>query len=562
MATVTSNVVQGRRRFERGRPVAPTARESAVAQTRQRLRERLGLLHPEPAWWAWAVAGLMGLVAGVLRFVNLGRPDSLVFDETYYVKHGASMLLFGHEMRWLEDPDPPDPKPEGWSDSYANDLFNSGTVDVFQRNADFVVHPPLGKWMIAAGMQFDPSNTFYWRLSAAVAGTLMVVLIVLVARRLLGSTLLGGVAGLLLAVDGHHLVQSRTSLLDIFLAFWVLVAFAFLLADRFAAREQLARRMAQAVHDGTVSVYGPWLGWRPYRLLAGISLGAACGVKWSGLYVLAAFGILTVLWDLDARRTVGVRHWLRGTLLRDSWPAFLSLVPVAFVVYLSTWFGWFRADDSYNRNWAADNPDQAVSWLPQAFASLWEYHRSAYEFHTNLNSVDSPHPYMANPWSWTVMGRPTSFFYEGKNEGSTGCGVDECSRAVTSLGNPVVWWGGTIALVVVLLAWLLRRDWRAGAILVPLAACYLPWFVYQERTIFYFYAVAFVPFLVLALTYALGLVLGPATASPERRLWGAVGAGAVVVAAVGCLMFFYPVWTAELITTDEWRMRMWWPSWV
>ncbi|MFC3689278.1 dolichyl-phosphate-mannose--protein mannosyltransferase [Aquipuribacter hungaricus] len=528
----------------------------------EQLRQRLGLPHPEPLWWAWVVAVGMGALAGVLRFVHLGRPDTLVFDETYYVHGGLSLLRFGYERDELPDPAPPDPLPEGYSDSYSDDLFESGSLDIFTTTPDFVVHPPLGKWMIAAGMWPDPADPFFWRLSAAVVGTLSVVLLVLVARRLLGSTLLGGVAGLLLAVDGHHIVHSRTSLLDVFLSFWILVAFAFLLGDRFAAREKLADRVARGLRDGTLSPYGPWLGWRPFRLLAGISLGAACATKWSGLYVLAAFGVLTVLWDLDARRTAGVRRWFLGGLLRDSWPAFLSLVPVALVTYLVSWTGWFLADDSYNRNWAAENPDEAVSWLPQSLASLWNYHQGAYGFHTTINVVDNPHNYMANPWSWLVQGRPTSFFYEGTSEGLTGCGADACSAAVTSLGNPVVWWGGTVALIVVALTWVLRRDWRAGAILVPVAACYLPWFAFQDRTIFSFYAVAFVPFLVLALTYALGLVLGPPGASPNRRLWGSVGAGSVVVAAVGCLLFFYPVWTADLITTDAWRMRMWWPSWV
>ncbi|WP_336921842.1 dolichyl-phosphate-mannose--protein mannosyltransferase [Aquipuribacter sp. SD81] len=546
------------------RPGAGRDDAGAVAATRQRLRERLGLVHPEPAWWAWAVAAVMGGIAALLRLPGLGRPAELVFDETYYVKQAYSMLLFGHEVRALEDPDPPDPKPEDWSDTYANDLFNSGTLDVFDRgNPDFVVHPPLGKWMIAAGMRLDPDDTFFWRLSAAVVGVLMVVLVVLVARALFGSALLGGVAGLLLAVDGHHIVHSRTSLLDIFLAFWVLVAFALLLADRFAARERLARRVAETVAAGRrLDPYGPWLGWRPYRLLAGVALGAACATKWSGLYVLAAFGVLTVLWDMGARRAVGVDRWFTGMLVRDSWFAFLALVPVAFVTYLASWTGWFRSPDAYSRQWAAENPDEATPWLPDALASLWHYHVSAYDFHRSINTVDNEHPYMANPWSWLVMGRPTSFYYRGQNEGLEGCGADACSSAVTSLGNPVVWWGGTIAVVVCLLAWLLRRDWRAGAVLVPLAACYLPWFAFQDRTIFYFYAVAFVPYLVLALTYALGLLLGPVTASPDRRLWGAVGVGAVVVGAVACLLFFYPVWTAQVITTSEWRLRMWWPSWV
>ena len=45
--------------------------------------------------------------------------------------------------------------------------------------------------------------------------------------------------------------------------------------------------------------------------------------------------------------------------------------------------------------------------------------------------------------------------------------------------------------------WLARRDWRAGAVLLGVAAGWLPWFLFADRTQFYFYAVAFVPFLVL-----------------------------------------------------------------
>jgi len=559
VATATSSAPSGRSPSDAAHPLRRAPRAASVSATRERLRHQLGVVHPEPAWWAWVVAGVVGAVAGLLRFVGLGRPETLVFDETYYVKQAYSYLIAGHELAVTPSPDP---VPAGETDTYANDLFVAGTLDVFERTPDFVVHPPLGKWMIAAGMQIDPDSTFFWRFSAAVVGTLSVVLLVLVARRLLGSTLLGGVAGVLLAVDGHHIVHSRTSLLDIFLSFWILVAFAFLLADRFQARERLAERVARGLGAGTLSPYGPWLGWRPFRLLAGISLGAACATKWSGLYVLAAMGLLSVAWDIGARRSAGVPRWFRGALLRDSWLAFLAMVPVAALTYLASWAGWFRATDSYDRTWALDNPDEAVSWLPSSLASLWHYHQSAYGFHTTINVTDNSHPYMANPWSWLVMGRPTSFHYQGQSEGLTGCGVEACSEAVTSLGNPVVWWGGTIALVVVALAWLLRRDWRCGAILVPLAASYLPWFAFQQRTIFTFYAVAFAPFVVLALTYALGLVLGPVDAGPQRRLWGTVGAGAVVMAAVACLLFFYPVWTAELITTAEWRLRMWWPSWV
>jgi dolichyl-phosphate-mannose--protein O-mannosyl transferase len=35
-----------------------------------------------------------------------------------------------------------------------------------------------------------------------------------------------------------------------------------------------------------------------------------------------------------------------------------------------------------------------------------------------------------------------------------------------------------------------------------------------------------------------------------------------VAAAVLLAAFFYPVWAAEVIPYQEWRLRMWMPSWI
>ncbi|NED80798.1 phospholipid carrier-dependent glycosyltransferase, partial [Streptomyces sp. SID11233] len=72
------------------------------------------------------------------------------------------------------------------------------------------------------------------------------------------------------------------------------------------------------------------------------------GTKWNGLFVLAAFGVMTVLWDVGARKVAGARPgraW-RGMLLRDSPLAFLSLVPVALAVYLASWSAWIASPDN------------------------------------------------------------------------------------------------------------------------------------------------------------------------------------------------------------------------
>ena len=529
-----------------------------AAEARRRLLGGPSEIDGESWRRAWLPLLLVTAVGGLLRFWHLGTPHQLVFDETYYVKQGYSLLLHGFEMR--TDPEVAEP----------DALFTAGTPDVFGTTADFVVHPPVGKWMIAAGEAlFGIGSSTGWRFTAAVCGTLSLLVLGRVARRLFRSTLLGVTAALLLATDGMHFVESRTSLLDVFLMFWVLCAFACLLIDRDAARERLAERVGAGAE--VVRGLGPRLGWRPWRLAAGVCLGLACGVKWSGIYFLAVFGLMTVLWDAGARRAVGVRPWLRAAALRDGVPAFLATVPVALVTYVATWAGWFASSDGHLRRWGAEHPASGVAGLvPDALRSLWKYHTDAYAFHIGLSS---PHPYQSDPWSWLVQGRPTSFFYEGPVRGQRGCEVEQCSRAITSLGTPVLWWSAVVAVVVLVAVWALRRDWRAGAVLAGFAAGYLPWFQYQHRTIFTFYAVAFVPWVVLAVVHVLGMLLGPDPRGPgavrppseaalRRRRWGAVAAGAVVVGCVACFAFFWPVYTAQVIPYDSWRIRMWLPSWV
>lgn len=506
--------------------------------------------------WLWAL-GVTAL-AGFLRLWDLGRPHLLVFDETYYVKQGYSMLVRGYEASWGDDP---------------NARFEAGDVSMLGTDPEYVVHPPVGKWMIALGIQLGGGveSSAAWRLAAAVCGTLAVLMITRIARRLFASTALGTVAGLFLALDGQAIVQSRISLLDPFLMFFALAAFGCLLLDREQARRRLAARAAAVLEAGGTLGWGPGLGFRWWRLAAGVLLGLAIGTKWSGMYFLAVFGLLSVLWDATARRSVGVKPWVRATLVKDAVVAFLVMVPTALATYLASWTGWFLTDNGWNRHWAENNPGQGVLWLPPALRSLFDFHKAMWDFH---NGLETPHGYAAGPLGWIVQWRPTSFHYPPDVSGLTGdaaqqaCGAASCSQAILAVGNPIIWWAGAAAILVALF-WLLRyRDWRAGAVLSGLLAGWVPWFAYAHRTIFTFYTVAFVPWVVLTLVYVLGLLVGPAvgedgTARDVRaRRWTIAAVGVFVAVVVAAGLFFYPVWAAFVIPWEQWHIRMWLPTWI
>ena len=530
---------------------------------------RLGLLFgfsPATAvrigrWAAWAGPILLALAAGVLRFWQLGAPHAVIFDETYYAKDAWSLLHHGYEGTWPKDAN--------------HDILHSPQSIPLSARGAYVVHPPMGKWVIAVGEALFGLHPFGWRFMTALLGTLSVLMLCRIGRRLLRSTALGCLAGGLMAVDGLHYVMSRTALLDLLLMFWVLAAFGCLLVDRDRTRARLAdalpaapgadgrrqNRGRGAVHPDALVGDRLRLGWRPWRLGAGLCLGLAFATKWNGLYILAAFGLLSVLWDMGSRRTAGASRPFLAMLRRDAAPASASLVVLPAAVYLASWSGWFATSGGYFRHWAdGDGASGAWSWLPGPLRSLWHYEAQVYDFHVHLTSG---HTYQSNPWSWLVLGRPVSYFYQSPKDVHGGCGGQGgCVREVLALGTPVLWWVACVALLYVLYRWLLRRDWRAGGILCGVAAGYLPWFLYQERTIFFFYAVVFLPFLCLAVAMAAGALAGPPGTDERRRAAGIVGVGVLVLLVVWNFIYFWPIYTGHPIPMDAWRHRMWLDTWI
>ena len=136
----------------------------------------------------------------------------------------------------------------------------------------------------------------------------------------------------------------------------------------------------------------------------------------------------------------------------------------------------------------------------------------------------------------------------------------KCSSAITDIANPILWWAGLVAVLVCLWLWIAQRDWRAGALLGVYLAGQVVWFLWPERTMFFFYTVAYEPFLVLMVVMMLSLLLRPGGRLGRRGGALAVIAFTLVVLAVS--VFFVPVWTGEVIPCEHWRWRMWLSSWI
>ena len=269
---------------------------------------------------------LIAIGAFLLRIINLDVPKGFVFDEVYYVDGARDLLKYG--------------------------------VEVDGSEPEFVVHPPIGKWSIALGIRIFGDNEFGWRITAAIAGTLIILIAARLAHELFYSPFLTAITAALLAFDGLLLVHSRTALLDLFLTLFILTAAYF------------------------------WF--RQQYWYASIFFGLALATKWSALYFIALFGFVTLFRLFRQENPKDLPRTVISRIMQ------FGIIPLS--IYITSWIGWFISGRGWNRDYAS-NP----------LSSLIYYHKQMLDFHTSL--VEN-HAYQANPWSWIIMGRPTSFYYE------------------------------------------------------------------------------------------------------------------------------------------------------
>ncbi|MDF0530274.1 phospholipid carrier-dependent glycosyltransferase [Tsukamurella sp. 8F] len=493
----------------------------------------------------WVVTIVLTAIAAITRFWGLGTPTNdgfngntavhtPVFDEKHYVPQAWQMLTSG---RWIED----------------NPAYG------------LVVHPPVGKWMIAGGEWLFGYTPFGWRFASAVCGTLLVFLTIRSARRLSRSTLIGALAGIFLICDGLTFVSSRVGLLDIFLVTFGFAAFSMVIADRDQVRARFAKVAAEGRMDD--SPFGPRMGFRWWRFGAAVCIGLACGVKWSGLYYLLGLAVLSIGFDLAARYAYRVRRPVVGTLVRDLIPTGLVLGVLPILIYLGTFWAWFASETAVFRYEVGNAVGSGglFGWVPAALRSLAYYEDTVLQFHAGLtNSAGNHHPWESKPWTWPMGLRPMLYSYTS-DQLSGMCSGGDCVRAVMAVGTPAFAWLSVPVMLWAIWKFLVKRDWAYAAVTLMYAATYLPWFTDLDRQMYYFYGLTLTPFLAIAIALICAEILGTdgraRRFTRERVMTGQFVV--IVYTAIVVLNFawLWPILTGEAISTWWWQMEMWLPSW-
>jgi dolichyl-phosphate-mannose-protein mannosyltransferase len=430
------------------------------------------------------------LAAAAVRFIDLSRPASLVNDEGFYARDGCWYVVASSRVCGIH-----------------GELSTE--------------HPPLAKWLIGGGIRTFGFHPFGWRFSSAAAGTLTVLLLYVLARRLLRSTTGAVVASGLLAIDFLHLVESRTAMLEPFVTLFLVAAFLFWALDR----ERLAARGPEVPAWSGIRA-------RKWRVACGVALGGAVACKWSGLMVLLGIAGLSLLWEIRVRRETEHQSALRRALREEGTSLAVAFLLIPAAIYVMSYIGRIHG------------PILALPWHRGSWARNFVAGqvKGMLLYHVNLHPLASP--YASPPWSWPLLKRPMTYFFAATSGGRF---VD-----VLATGDPVVWWASLIALVAVAVRW--RRSPRGpdqpeALVLAGFALTYLPWLGlgYARSFSFFYYMCPAVPFMCLALAMAVCQL---------RRTVRLTLVIALATISIGLFGFFYPVLTGAPLAPQDWKARM------
>lgn len=488
-------------------------------------------------WFSFGILAIMGL-SFALHFWGLGRFNMLVFDEVYYVKYAK------------------------------NYLTNLPLFDA---------HPPLGKYMIAVGMWLSShilgkdlnslANTaiypWVYRWMNAIIGSFFPLVVGGIAYLLTQRRSYTLIASLFMAMDGLFLVESRYALINIYLVMFGLLGQLFLL-------------IALANRGNNRQV---WL------FFSGISLGASVAVKWNGLAFLLGIYILWVLaWFLRAFPQSPPENFLeipshrfkvrqvKESILQKlteinflQITIFLAVIPA--IVYALVWIPHLEINKETN---------------------FVKVHQQMLGFHQNMKSGPKVHPYCSSWYTWPLVIRPVVYLFEKSATSSKAAalpplppGIKEAAYAVYGMGNPVLWWLSSLAILLLVgllvkRVWLWLKKvfnrgnqrinyygylpenqelWLVAYVIINWSVHFLPWIKVTRCTFVYLYMSASV-FAFLGLAWLVDRWLQ--SYQPRLRIMGVTSIFLVLAAFVFCL----PIYLGLPLSLPQYQLRIWFKSWI
>ena len=370
-------------------------------------------------------------------------------------------------------------------------------------------HPPLGKSIISIGINMFGMTPFGWRFMGVLFGVIMIAPLYALGRLLFNKRFSAFIAAFILTFDFMHFVQARIAHLDVFLVTFIIFMYLFMYEYIQISPENRTSRKALSC-----------------LAFSGLFMGLAISVKWQGVYAGLGLAVLFALEWYDAYVYYSSRK-RKGLFYKDfartvKW-CLLFFVIVPATIYCLSYIPFSRA---FGLSW----PDGII----QNQTNMFNWH--AYQ--------DDIHEFQSSWWTWLFNMRPVLYYsFVNHDTGNYG--------AISTFGNPAVWWAGLLALIWCIKRWVADKDHVARFLCIAWLAQILPW-AFISRSSFIYHYFPCVPFLALMIAH----FMNTRTVHRQRQY-------ALAFCLLVLVMFisFYPVIACLPVSADYIARLEWLPNW-
>jgi dolichyl-phosphate-mannose-protein mannosyltransferase len=369
--------------------------------------------------------------------------DLLVYDE------GCAPLF--DERDTIPD------EPDYLNSAYFDEIYHARTAyeNVTNVYPYETSHPPLGKLIISIGIRIFGMTPFGWRFMGTLFGVIMLLPLYIFLKNMFGSTAIAACGTAIIAFDFMHFVQTRIATIDTYAVFFIIFMYFFMYRYLTADKDD--------------PLLPRWKTWLPL-FFSGLSFGLGAASKWTCIYAGAGLALLWLLnWIFRGRDLIrsGQKRRLRRELLGNIACCILFFVIIPAVIYYASYWPYGRAKGMSGLSMYFDRDYLDIVVKNQKFM---------YGYHSDLVAE---HAYSSVWYQWVFDIRPILYYLHYFD--------DYTKSAFGAFVNPLLCWGGLLAVITMAVLAAFKKDGRALFILIGYLAQLVPWMFVSRLTFAYHY---------------------------------------------------------------------------
>ncbi len=465
--------------------------------------------------WQYAKMDRDSISARYIRISARTLPMELG-ELALYGQDGKLLDVTGVDSVLLDEQDTVPSSPSWYNSMYFDEIYHGRTAYENIKNVYpyEITHPPLGKLLIALGIELFGMTPFGYRFMGTFFGVWMLLPLYVLLKNMFGKTKVALCGTTLFAFEFMHYTQTRIATIDTYGVFFILVSFLFMWRWITAPYDARLRRT--------------W--WE--LALSGLFFGIGCACKWTVLYGgvgLALLWLLRLVMKYRAKGLSGYGKELAGILALSV--VFFLLVPG--VIYCLSYIPYGLAR-------GMSFPEMLLRG--DYYQLIWDNQVYMLTYHSGVNQT---HPYSSRWYQWLFDLRPILYYLQ---YGET------TKSAFGSFNSPLISWAGLVALAAIIPAFWKRRSPTAVLIWVGYLCQFIPWVIITRTTFAYHYFGCSL-FLVLALSFVFDELISRRPKN-DRLVYGFTGL------QVGLFALFYPVLSGvEVSISYCLNFLKWLPGW-